>query len=71
VNTGFDRALTVAKFDVDGTLFWQQTLDGTANRGADGASSVAVDNHGNVVAAGLTQNTGTGFSDFTVVKFER
>jgi hypothetical protein len=48
---------------------WQQNLDGTAN-GFNEAYSVAVDKQGNVVAAGLTQNTGTDF-DFTVAKFDR
>jgi outer membrane protein assembly factor BamB len=57
------------KFDRDGTLLWQQNLNGSAN-GFDEAFSVAVDNQGNVVAAGFTENTGTGFSDFTVVKFD-
>jgi hypothetical protein len=63
-------AFTVAKFDRDGTVLWVQTLNGTAN-GQAVAFSVAVDNHGNVVAAGSTPNTGTGVSDFTVVKFDR
>jgi hypothetical protein len=31
---------------------------------------VAVDNRGDVVVAGSTQNTGTGI-DFTVAKFDR
>ena len=52
-----------------GTLLWQQTLNGTANN-FGGASSVAVDNEGNVFAAGSTVNTGTG-TDFTVAKFDR
>ena len=60
---------TVAKFDGDGTLLWQQTLNGTeANSFNDDALSVAVDKHGNVVAAGTTVNTGTS-ADFTVAKF--
>ena len=50
---------TVAKFARDGTLLWQQTLNGTANR-SDNANSVAVDTEGNVLAAGCTSNTGTG-----------
>ena len=68
-NTGHSRDFTVAKFDRDGTLLWQQNLNGTAN-GVDEALSVAVDNQGNVVAAGFTENTGTSF-DFTVAKFDR
>jgi len=69
VNTGTFRDFTVAKFDRDGTLLWQQSLSGTAANSDDQALSVAVDKQGNVVAAGLTQNTGT-FLDFTVAKFE-
>jgi uncharacterized delta-60 repeat protein len=68
-NTGTFADFAVAKFDRDGTLLWQQNLNGTAN-GFDEAFSVAVDNQGNVVAAGSTENTGT-FADFTVTKFDR
>ena len=64
INTGTDFDFTVAKFDSNGTLLWQQNLNGTANSG-DQAFSVAVDKLGNVVAAGFTG------SDFTVVKFNR
>ena len=67
VNTGTGDDFTVAKFNRDCTLMWQQTLNGTAN-GVDFAESVAVDNQGNVLAAGLTLNTGT-HTDFTVAKF--
>ena len=52
-DTGFD--FTVAKFTRDGTLLWQQTLNGTANDD-DAARSVAVDTQGNVIAAGFTEN---------------
>ena len=68
-NTGTGEDVTVVKFDREGTLLWQQTLNGTANA-ADQARSVAVDNKGNVAAAGITRNTGTS-SDFTVAKFDR
>jgi uncharacterized delta-60 repeat protein len=68
-NTGTGDDFTVAKFDRDGTLVWQQNLNGTANS-PDEASSVAVDNQGNVLAAGFTDNTGTGV-DFTVAKIDR
>ena len=66
---GSGRDFIVAKFAPDGTLLWQQTLNGTAN-GCDAALSVAVDTEGNVLAAGSTENTGTGL-DFTVAKFAR
>ena len=59
----------MAKFDRNGTLLWQQNLNGTAD-GSDMARSVAVDNQGNVLAAGTTLNTGTGH-DFTVAAFDR
>ncbi len=68
-NTGSSWDFTVAKFDRDGTLLWQQNLNGTANV-YDEANSVAVDNQGNVLAAGLTQNTGSSW-DFTIAKFDR
>ena len=68
-NTGTGPDFTVVKFARDGTLLWQQTLNGTAN-GGDEALSVAVDTQGNVLAAGSTRNTGTG-PDFTVAKFAR
>ncbi|PYR24837.1 MAG: hypothetical protein DMF98_14165, partial [Acidobacteria bacterium] len=61
---------TVAKFARDGTLLWQQNLNGTAANSSDQALSVAVDNQGNVLAAGFTQNT-AGTSYFTVAKFAR
>ena len=69
-NTGTSLDFTVAKFDRDGALLWQQNLDGTDNDCCDEALSVAVDNQGDVVAAGVTLNTGT-FLDFTVAKFNR
>jgi uncharacterized delta-60 repeat protein len=59
---------TVVKFDGNGTLLWQQALNGTAANSFDVANSIAVDHRGDVVAAGRTINTGT-LSDFTVVKF--
>lgn len=64
------RDFTVARFDRDGQLLWRRSLNGTAN-GDDEALSVAMDDQGNVVAAGYTQNVGTGFQDFTVAKFDR
>jgi outer membrane protein assembly factor BamB len=62
-NAGSKYDFTVAKFDRDGTLLWQQTLNGTASS-YDVANSVAVDHQGNVVAAGFTSG------DFAVVKFD-
>jgi len=66
-NTGTFEDFTVIKFDgASGAVLWSQTINGTANS-SDEASAVAVDGAGNVVAAGFTQNIGTG-PDFTVVK---
>src|SRR5262249_41963983 len=69
INTGTDFDFTVAKLDPNGTLLWAQNLHGTTNT-LEKANSVAVDNLGNVVAAGSIFNTGTS-SDFTVAKFGR
>jgi len=55
-------------FLCSGAWAWQANINGTAN-GFDFANAVAVDGAGNVVAAGFTQNTGTGL-DFTVIKFD-
>jgi hypothetical protein len=45
---------------------WQTIIDGAANS-SDEAKAVVIDTSGDVIAAGQTENTGTG-SDFTVVK---
>src|SRR5207237_2219742 len=63
-NIGTDLDFTVAKFAPNGTLLWQQHLNGPAN-GADTALSVAVDKQGNVLAGGEDRRVG---SDFTVVE---
>lgn len=47
---------------------WQTNISGTAGGGV--VNAAAVDGAGNVVAAGSTNNTGTG-DDFTVVKLDR
>jgi len=49
-----------------GTLLWQQNINGTQLPHPDIADSVVVDNQGNVLAAGSTWNFR---SDFTVAKF--
>jgi hypothetical protein len=52
--TSILTALVAARPSVaQGTLLWQRNLNGTLNSSA-GATSVAVDNLGNVVAAGYT-----------------
>ena len=52
---------------VSGAELWRQVINGTAN-GFDEARAVTVDARGDVVAVGVTTNSGTG-SDFTVIKF--
>ena len=47
---------------------WQVRINGTLPNASDTARAVAVDARGNIVAAGVTQNSSTSF-DFTVVKF--
>jgi alpha-tubulin suppressor-like RCC1 family protein len=65
-NTGAFFDFTVAKFDRDGTVLWQQTLSTAANNNSlDDAHSVAVDREGTVIAAGRTG------ADFTVATFAR
>ena len=63
---GLVRASSLVLF-CSGAWAWQTNINGTANDSAS-ASAVTVDRDGNVVAAGRTQNAGTGLA-FTVVKF--
>ena len=59
--------LAVVKLDgTTGAVRWARTLDGSAND-HDAARAVAIDAVGDVLAAGITRNTGTEI-DFTVVK---
>lgn len=69
VNTGTGLDFTVVKFaGSTGAELWRQTINGTAANSADMASAVTVDHDGDVLAAGITQNT-LGANSFTVVKF--
>src|SRR5436309_2715744 len=65
--TTYAASSVAARPNGPGSLLWQQNLNGTLNQ-TDAALCVAVDNQGNVVAAGYSANTGTG-ADFTVAKF--
>ena len=56
----------MAKLAGDGTLLWQQALDGTSR--PDEATSVVVDHEGNVLAVGDLDNSTTA-DDITVAKF--
>ena len=68
-NTDTNADFTVIKFDgASGAELWRQVLKGTVP-GNDVANAVTVDATGNVVAAGVTVNSGAG-NDFTVVKFD-
>lgn len=50
-----------------GHLDWRRDLSGTASKGNDRARAIAVHPDGDAVAAGETENAGTG-TDFTVLK---
>jgi hypothetical protein len=67
----FTSAFSTIKFNgATGQELWRQVISGTANAAGSSnfASAVASDAQGNVVAAGVTTNNGTG-RDFTVIKF--
>lgn len=69
-NIGINFNFTVAKLDgTSGEEIWRQLIKGNATSNDDFARAVTVDGDGNIVAAGSTENTGTGF-DFTVVKLD-
>jgi hypothetical protein len=55
-------------FFSSGVWAWQTNISGTPV-GSSSLDAVVVDGAGNVVAAGFTDNAGTGW-DFTVVKFD-
>jgi uncharacterized delta-60 repeat protein len=60
---------TVIKLEgASGAELWRQEINGTAD-GFDEARAVTVDARGDVVAVGVTTNSGTG-TDFTVIKFD-
>ena len=66
-NTATGADFTVIKFDgMSGTELWRKTINGTAND-FDTTFAVTVDAAGDVVAAGVIKNIGTG-DDFIVVK---
>lgn len=63
--TGSD--FVTIKYDVNGTQIWAAYYNGSAN-GHDNASSLAVDNYGNVYILGTSVDTITG-SDILVIKY--
>jgi hypothetical protein len=68
-NDGTEYGPTVVKFSgVDGTELWRQVINGTAVVVSQ-ATAVRTDDAGDVVAAGIGVNTGTGFGP-AVVKFD-
>jgi len=69
-NAGTLDDITVMKFDgVSGKELWRQVINGSLNQNDIATRGLALDGAGNVVAVGVTQNTGT-FADFTVIKFD-
>ena len=64
-----DYDFLTVKYDVDGRLLWTARYDGPA-RSSDYASSVSVDEQGNVYAAGHSNGLGTSL-DLTVVKYDK
>ena len=66
INSGTSRDLAVIKFDPNGTELWRKEIDGTQSS-SDEATSVTVDEAGNVIFAGILANSGTG-GDFVVIK---
>jgi hypothetical protein len=67
-NSGSGIDFTVVKLSgSSGAELWRRVLNGTANAHGDAAFAVTVDGGGDVVAAGSTNNSGTG-EDFAVVK---
>src|SRR5262249_35819825 len=64
-----DDDFTVIKFSgIDGSELWRQVINGSAANSLDQALAITVDSAGDVIAAGLTDYTGTGLA-FTVIKF--
>ena len=64
-NAGF----TVLKFDgATGAERWRQVIMGPAGPGI--ARAVAVDGHGDVVAAGQSRDHGNAYGGFTVIKLD-
>lgn len=70
-NVGSGSDFTVLKYrGRDGSEEWRQLVNGTVGYGDDVARSVALDLDGNILAAGNSENLGTG-SDFTVIKLAK
>jgi uncharacterized delta-60 repeat protein len=69
-NIGSGLDMTVIKMEgASGQQLWRREVNGSANNW-DWANAVAVDAAGNVMVAGATLNGNSGYSDFTVVKFD-
>jgi hypothetical protein len=64
--TGFDYA--TVKYDSSGEGQWSVRYNGPAN-GEDDASSIAIDNSGNIYVTGRSAGSGTG-PDYATIKYE-
>jgi hypothetical protein len=66
---GSDFDWLTTKYSLAGTVLWQRTETGALN-GDDRPVAAKLDGSGNLVVLGFTSNTGTGFTDLSVVKYD-
>jgi hypothetical protein len=67
--TGLSTNFVTIKYSSTGTQMWLQEYNGPGN-GGDKATSIAVDNSGNVYVAGASEGSGTYF-DFATIKYSQ
>lgn len=61
VEKNADRNLGLVQFDAAGNVICKETFDGTATGSKDDAQAIAVDNTGNILAAGSMHNKGQSY----------